>query len=74
MDAVVDDGRRWGAVEVRLGSAAADEAAESLRRFARRIDTDHVGGPAFLAVVLPTRYGYTRDDGVQVVPIQALAP
>lgn len=74
VDIVVDDGARWGAFEVKLGIAYVEEAARNLKKFVDRIDIEHRGHPAFLGVVLPTRYGYTRDDGIQVIPIQALAP
>jgi len=65
---------RWGAIEVKLGTGQVDEAAEHLTAFAHRIDTSRVGEPAFLAVVTATGYGYTRPDGVVVVPIAAFGP
>ena len=74
VDVVIDDGTRWGAFEVKLGITYADEAATSLKKFVERIDTEQHGQPAFLGVVVPTRYGYTRDDGIQVIPVQALGP
>lgn len=74
VDAVIDDGIRWGALEVKLGVTYIEEAAKSLKRFVERVDTEHRGQPAFLGVVVPTRYGYTRDDGIHVVPVQALGP
>ena len=33
-----------------------------------------VGEPATLAVVTATRYGYTRPDGVVVIPAATLGP
>ncbi len=74
VDVVIDDGIRWGALEVTLGVTYLDEAAKSLNRFVKWVDTEHRGQPAFLGVVIPTRYGYTRDDGIHVVPVQALGP
>lgn len=74
VDVVIDDGVRWGALEVKLGVAYVDEAAKGLKRFVERVDTEHRGQPAFLGVVVPTRYGYTRDDGIHVIPVQALGP
>ena len=74
VDAIVDAGERWGAIEVKLGVAHADAAAKNLKRFISRIDVEHRGEPAFLAVVLPAPYGYVREDGVHVIPIQALGP
>lgn len=75
VDAVVvcDDGR-WGAFEVKLGSARIDEAAEKLLAFATKVDTDVCGKPRVLAVVTGTGLAYRRKDGVHVVPVGALGP
>ncbi len=74
VDVVIDGGTRWGALEVKLGISYADEAAANLKRFVDRVDTERRGPPSFLGVVVPTRYAFQRDDGIQVVPVQALAP
>lgn len=76
VDAIVEaaDGR-WAAFEVKLaGERAVDEAAKSLRKFARRVDTDKVGSPALLGVIVGTGYGFVREDGICVIPIGALGP
>jgi predicted AAA+ superfamily ATPase len=75
VDAIVQaaDGR-WGAFEIKLGGGQVDEAAATLARFARQIDTERSGEPAVLGVIVATGYGYTRDDGIQVIPIGALGP
>jgi predicted AAA+ superfamily ATPase len=76
VDAIVNcqDGR-WGAVEVKLGGETAiEEAAATLRKFARQVDTSRSGEPAMLAIVTAGGYGYEREDGVQVIPIGALGP
>ena len=75
VDAVVTQrGGHWGAVEVRLGAGSIDGAARNLLAFRERVDTTRAGAPAFLAVVTPSAYGYTRPDGVSVIPIHALGP
>ncbi|MGH3494750.1 MAG: ATP-binding protein, partial [Sciscionella sp.] len=74
VDAIVDAGVRWGALEVKLGTTYVEEAARSLKKFVGRVDTAHRGEPAFLGVVVPTRYGYKRDDGICVIPVQGLGP
>jgi len=75
VDAIVDAGLyRWGAFEVKLGTHRIDEAAKSLLRFADRVDTDRFGEPSALAVIVHDGYGYTRPDGVAVIPIRALGP
>jgi len=75
IDAVVtaSDGR-WAAFEVKLGQGDVDKAADNLIAFARKVDTSRVGEPATLAVVTATGYGYTRSDGVMVIPAAALGP
>lgn len=65
---------RWAAIEVKLGAGQIDGAAKHLIAFADGVDFSRVGGPAFLAVVTATGYGYTRQDGVVVVPITAFGP
>jgi predicted AAA+ superfamily ATPase len=75
VDAIVtsDDGR-WGAVEVKLGSGSIEDAALNLLRFREQVDTSRTGPPAFLGVVTRSGLGYTRPDGVSVIPIHALGP
>lgn len=64
----------WGALEVKLGSGQVDEAAKNLLEFSAKVDASKVGAPAVLGVVTSTGYGYTRPDGVVVVPIGHLGP
>ena len=65
---------RWAAFEVKLGQADIDITAANLLTFARKVDTTKVGEPATLAVVTATGYGYTRPDGVVVIPAATLGP
>lgn len=75
VDAIVqaNDGR-WAAFEIKLGVGNVDAAAESLLKFARRVDTEKSGEPGVLAVITSTGYGYVREDGIGVIPIGALGP
>ena len=75
VDAVIQlaDGR-WGAVEVKLGAGMVHAAAASLSKFATIVDTTVCGDPAFLAVITGDGFGYRREDGIQVIPVGALAP
>ena len=75
VDAIVqaNDGR-WAAFEVKLGEGRADQAAANLLRLAQRVDPVRMGEPAVLGVIVSSGYGYTRDDGVSVIPIGALGP
>lgn len=75
IDAIVEASPGWGAFEIKLGGdKAIDEAAASLLKFAGEIDTERSGEPAVLGVIVAGGYGYTRGDGVQVIPITALGP
>ncbi|MFW6279458.1 MAG: ATP-binding protein [Planctomycetota bacterium] len=75
VDAIVEraDGQ-WGAFEIKLGPGRVDEAAESLRNFLAKIDTEKCGEPAVMGVITGRGMGYVREDGVAVVPIGALGP
>lgn len=75
VDAIVEAGDgRWGAFEIKLGAGKVDEGADSLLRFAERVDTSRCGAPRVLGVIVGTGLGYKRKDGVSVVPIGALGP
>jgi predicted AAA+ superfamily ATPase len=75
VDAIIElaDGR-WAAFEVKLGVGGIDQGAATLRRFADRVDTQRSGPPLALGVIVGMGYGYTRPDGVAVIPIGALGP
>ena len=77
VDAIVTSpDQRWGAFEIKLGTATEvlDAAAEALLRFARTVDTSRTGPPGALGVIVGSGFGYTRPDGVSVIPIGALGP
>jgi predicted AAA+ superfamily ATPase len=75
IDAIVETSGAWAAFEIKLGGdKAIDEAARSLLKFAGEIDSGRTGEPAALGVIVAGGYGYTREDGVQVIPISTLGP
>lgn len=75
IDAIVESNAGWAAFEVKLGGPdAIDEAAASLLKFSREIDTKQSGEPSALGVIVAGGYGYMREDGIQVIPITALGP
>jgi hypothetical protein len=51
-----------------------EQGAASLLKFVDRVDTDKCGAPSLLAVITGMGYGYSRDDGVTVIPFGALKP
>jgi len=75
VDAIVQTGNSWGAFEIKLGGEKRiEEGAATLVRFRDRIDTSKSGDPAVLAIIVGTGYGYTREDGVHVIPVGCLGP
>jgi len=75
VDAIVEAGAgHWAAFEIKLGEGRVDDAARNLLALARRVDTERMGEPRALGVIVSSGYGYTRKDGVQVIPIGALGP
>lgn len=75
VDAVVQTRQGdWCAFEVELGVGQVDAAAARLLKFKARIDEAHTGPLRMLGVVVPTGYGFLREDSVAVVPLSALGP
>ncbi len=75
VDAIVQTGNSWGAFEIKLGGEKRiEEGAATLTRFRKRIDTSKSGDPAVLAIIVGTGYGYTRENGMQVIPVGCLGP
>ena len=74
-DAIVErrDGR-WAAFEIKLGPSQVEAGAASLLALARRMEGSRQGPASSLNVVTGWGYGYRRPDGVNVIPIGALAP
>lgn len=77
VDAIIEypEERKWGACEVKLGASRIPEAEKNLLKLAnKRVDTDKVGQPAYLAVITGTEYAYTLKSGVHVIPLGVLGP
>jgi len=64
----------YAAFEVKLGPSQVDAGAASLLAFAARMKGNRQGPPASLNVITGWGYGFTRPDGINVIPIGALAP
>ncbi len=76
VDAIVQRGGSWGAIEVKLSDTKADDGARSLLRLRDKVCANpsaQNARPAFLAVVVGRgNLAYTRDDGVHVIPAALL--
>jgi uncharacterized protein len=74
VDAIVElhDGR-WGAFEIKLGTATnvIDTAAKNLKQMASLVDDNRC---AFLAILTNGGIATRRPDGVDVVPLRMLSP
>jgi len=73
VDAVIqlDDGR-WGAVEIKLGSLEIEKAADNLKKFKEKVDTDKMKQPSFLMIITGSVAAMKREDGIIIVPIGCL--
>ena len=76
VDAVVElRNGDWMAFEVKLGGQTAIEhAATSLRKLADVVQSDAVGPPRALGIIVASGYSYQRSDGIAVIPITTLGP
>lgn len=64
---------RWGAFEVKLGADQEDAAAANLNRLEAKMVKRGERGPSVKAVVVGVgAVAHTREDGVKVIPIDAL--
>jgi predicted AAA+ superfamily ATPase len=75
VDAIVElaDGR-WGAIEIKLGSAQIESAAANLLKIKKEVRSQYGDAPSFLAIVTTESIGYTRSNGIHIVPIGCLQP
>ena len=72
---------RYALIEIKLGSSEIESGAEHLLEL-RKLIREHnktekqcpLSEPDLLMVITGGEFGYTRDDGVHVVPVSALKP
>jgi predicted AAA+ superfamily ATPase len=62
----------WIAIEVKLGYGKVEEGAQSLLKFASKINTDEMKPPKSLNVITGAGMAHKRADGVNVIPYCAL--
>ena len=74
IDVVIEYPDGWVACEIKLGMGQVEQAAANLNRFAAVVDTQSVGPCLAKLVVVGNGPGYTRKDGVKVVPLASLRP
>lgn len=74
VDAIIERGTQWAGIEVKLGVHRVEEGASALKQLSKKLVSKGATPPAFLGVITGGGPLYTRDDGVQVVPIDCLKP
>ena len=74
IDAIVEYGKQWAAIEIKMGSHRIDEGAAALKRLKDKLVTKGADEPAFLCVVTGGGPLHTRSDSVHVIPIDRLGP
>ena len=74
VDAIVEMGTKWAAIEIKLGAHRVEEGATSLNRLQSMLGSKGADAPAFMAVVTGGGPLYTRDDGIHVIPVDCLKP
>ena len=62
----------WCAFEVKLGAHQADAAAKSLIKLKTKMVANGIAAPVLMGVITGGGIGMLRDDGVYVLPINAL--
>ena len=74
VDAIIELGTKWAAIEIKMGVHRVGEGAASLKRLQKKLTSKGAAEPAFLSVVTGGGPMYTRDDGIHVIPIDCLKP
>lgn len=76
VDAILETaGGAWMGVEIKLGGEGpVEEGVRNLLKLRDRVDPERTGPPSALVVIVGVGHGYTRPDGVTLVPITALGP
>ena len=66
----------YGLIEIKLaGETLIEEAAETLRKLADKIDTTKMRSPAFLMIITAKgEFAYRHESGAIVCPITCLRP
>lgn len=75
IDAIIEkaDGS-WGAFEIKLGEHQVESAARNLLSICEKLVANGADPPACMCVITGGGYGRKRDDGIYVVPINAMKP
>ena len=67
-------GGNWSAFEIKLGEHRVEEGVNSLKALKKRVENDGNKPPISLCVITGGGTAYKRDDGIYIIPINALSP
>ncbi|MCL2124444.1 MAG: DUF4143 domain-containing protein [Oscillospiraceae bacterium] len=74
VDAIIEMGTKWAAIEIKLGHHRVDEGAAALKHLQSKLVGKGAKPPSFMAVITGGGALYTRDDAIHVIPIDCLKP
>jgi predicted AAA+ superfamily ATPase len=74
VDAIIELGSKWAAVEIKMGAHRVEEGAAVLKRLASKLVSKGADSPAFSAVITGGGPLHRREDGIYVIPIDCLKP
>jgi predicted AAA+ superfamily ATPase len=75
VDVVIETkGGKWSAFEIKLGEHRIGEAVSSLLKLLEKVESKGGRPPTALCVITGGGLSWQREDGIRVIPINALAP
>jgi len=74
VDAIIELGKQWAGIEIKMGAHRVEEGTSSLKRLKEKLVSKGAADPAFLCVISGGGPLYTRDDGIHVIPIDCIKP
>ena len=74
VDAIIELGTKWAAIEIKLGAHRVEDGVETLKHLQSKLVSKGAAAPSFLAVISGGGALYTREDGIHVIPIDCLKP
>ncbi|MCL1908643.1 MAG: DUF4143 domain-containing protein [Holophagaceae bacterium] len=74
VDAIVELGTQWAGIEIKMGTHRVEEGATSLKRLRDKLVSKGASAPAWLCVITGGGPLYTRDDGINVIPVDCMKP
>ena len=72
VDAILEFGRQWAAIEIKMGTHRVEEGAEALSRLSAKVQAKGAPAPAFTAVLTGGGPAHTLDNGMHIIPIDCL--